>query len=105
MRPAGPAAHRANALCPTTVLSGANEVLLERPDRRRGPAANAGLLVDVLDMAPDGLGGDAETLGDLLVVSSAHQHQENSKRALGQPGRHLARSVPHAVAGGREHRV
>jgi hypothetical protein len=41
--------------------------VLERPERRRGPAADAGLLVDVLDVVPDGLGRDAEILGDLLV--------------------------------------
>ena len=83
----------------------ANEVVLERPDRRRGPAADAGLLVDVLDVVPDGLGRDAETLGDRLVGLAAHEHEEDLELALGQPGRQLARSLPHAVAGGSEHRV
>src|SRR6266508_2788585 len=99
VRPQTPGRHRANA------LSGVDEVVLEGPERRRGPAADAGLLVDVLDVVPDGLGRDAEILGDLLVGLAAHEHEEDFQLALGQPGRQLARSLPHAVAGGSEHRV
>ena len=77
-----------------------NEVVLEGPERRRGPAADAGLLVDVLDVVPDGLGRDAEILGDRLVRLAAHEHEEDFQLALGQPGGQLARSLAHAVAGG-----
>ena len=79
--------------------------MLERPQRRGGPAADADLLVHVLDVVPDGLGRDAETLGDLLVGPPAHEHEEDFQLALGQPGGQLPRSLAHAVAGGSEHRV
>src|SRR4029078_12200958 len=72
--PPGP--HRANALC------GVNEVVLVRPERRRGPAAHAVLLVDVLDVMPDGLGRDAVIDGDLLVGGAAHEHEEHFELAL-----------------------
>jgi hypothetical protein len=61
--------------------------------------------LDVLDVVPDGLGRDAEILGDFLVGLAAHEHEEDFLLALGQLGRQLARSLLHAVAGGREHRV
>src|SRR5712671_5805402 len=48
-------------------LCGANEVVLEGPERRGGSAADAGLLIGVLDVVPDGLGRDAEIMGDRLV--------------------------------------
>src|SRR5437773_792709 len=96
--PRTPERHRANA------LSGVNEVVLERPDRRGGAAADAGLLVDVLDVVPDGLGRDAEMRGDLLIGLTAHEHEQDFQLALGQPGRQLVRSLLHAVAGGIEHR-
>jgi hypothetical protein len=44
-----------------------DELVLERPDRRCRTAAHAGLLVDVLDVLPDRLGGDAEAVCDRLV--------------------------------------
>jgi hypothetical protein len=86
--------HRANA------LSGANEVVLEGPARRRGSATDAGLLVDVLDVVPDGLGGDAEIIGNSLVGLAADEHEQDFQLALGQPSRELAGSLPHAPAGG-----
>src|SRR5207253_2065597 len=78
----------ANALC------GAYEVVLERPDRRRSPAANAGLLVDVLNMVSDRLDGDAEIVGDLLVRLSAHEHEEDLQFAPGETGRQVSRTLP-----------
>src|SRR5581483_12038006 len=65
--------HRANALCPR----GLDEVVLEGPDRCGGTAADAGLLVDVLDVVPDGLGGDAEIVGDRLVRVAEHERQQH----------------------------
>src|SRR5579884_270990 len=53
-------------------LRGADEVVLERPDRRGGAAPHARLLVDVLDVVADGLGRDAETVGDRLVRVAEH---------------------------------
>ena len=93
-----PRRHRVNAL---SALCGANEVVLECPDRRRGPAPDTGLLVDVLDVVPDGLGRDAEIRGDLLVGRAAHEYQEDFELAPGQPRGQLTRSLPHPVAGGR----
>src|SRR4051812_4530879 len=75
--------HRANA------LPSGDEVVLVGPDRRRGPAADTGLLVDVLDVVPHGLGRDAEIRGDLLVGLAAREHEEDLQLALGQPGRQL----------------
>src|SRR2546421_1754602 len=49
VRRRGPGRNGANALC------AANEVVLEGPERRRGAAANAGLLVDMLDVVSDRL--------------------------------------------------
>ena len=69
--PGLPGPHRANALC------GVNEVLLEGPDSRGGPAADAGLLVHVLDLVPDGLRGDAETVADRLVRFPVHEGEEH----------------------------
>ena len=45
------------------------------------------------------------SVGDLLVGRAAHEHEEHFELALGQPGGQLARSLPHPVAGGSEHRV
>ena len=77
----------------TPYAGGVNEVVLEGPDRRGGPAADAGLLVDVLDVVPDGLGGDAEVVGDRLVGLAAHEREQHLELALGQPGRQLARPL------------
>ena len=88
-----------------TPYAGAHEIVLERPERRRRPAANAGLLIDVLDVMADGLGRDAEVSGDLLVRLAAHEHEQHFQLALGQPCRQLPRSLRHTVAGRRQHRV
>src|SRR4051794_13687381 len=61
VRAAPPQGNGANALYRS------NEVVLEGPQRRRGTAAHAGLLVDVFDVMTDGLGRDVEVLGDLLI--------------------------------------
>ena len=84
-----------------TPYSGASEIVLDGPGRRRGPAADAGLLVDVLDVVPDGLGRDAEILGDRLVGLAAHEHEEDFQLALPQAGQ-LARAQPYAVTGSGE---
>src|SRR4051812_34798425 len=86
------APHRANA------LRGVNEVVLEGPDRRRGPAADAGLLVDVLDVVPDGLGGDAQLVADRVVRVPERERQEHLALAFGQPGRQLAWPLGDAVS-------
>ena len=67
-----------------------DEVVLERPDRRGGAAADAGLLVDVLDVVPDGLGGDAEIVGDHLVRVPEHEREQHLELAPRQAGRQLA---------------
>ncbi len=59
-----------------------------RPDgmrRSRRTTADAGLLVDVLDVVPDRLRGDAEILGDLLVRLAAHEDEQDLELALGRP--------------------
>ena len=99
-RVCAPAARAASGERP---MPRANEVVLERPERRRGAAADAGLLVDVLDVVPDRLGRDAEVVGDPLVGLAAHEHQEDLQLALGQPGGQLARSLP--ARGGRRRRA
>src|SRR4051794_6136928 len=92
-------AHRANALC------GADEVLFERPDRRSGSATDAGLLVHVLDVVADGLGRDAELVGDRLVRIAAHEHEQDLELAFGEVRRPLPGSLPHAVAACVEYRI
>jgi hypothetical protein len=82
-----------------------NEVVLEGPDSRRCPTANAGLLVDVLDVMADGLGRDAEIVGDLLVGAASHENEQDLELSLRQAGRQLARSPRHAMTGGAQHRV
>src|SRR5438093_11919006 len=62
-------------------LRAVDEVVLEGPNRRRGAAADAGLLVDVLDVVPDCLGGDAEIVGDYLVRVPEHERQEHLQLA------------------------
>jgi hypothetical protein len=64
--------HRANT------LSGVGEIVLEGPERRRGPAADAGLLADVLDVVPDGLGRDAEIAVNLLLRAAVREREEDS---------------------------
>ena len=76
----------------------ANEIVLEGPQRRGRPAADARLLVDVLDMVPDRLGRDPEIVGDPLVGLAAHEHEQDLQLSLSQPGGELARALPHAVA-------
>jgi len=61
--------------------------MLERPERRGGTAADAGLLVDVLDVVSDGLGGDAETVGERLSdpregTLREHHHDHARPRAI-----------------------
>ena len=73
----------ASGECPTRV----NEVLLERPERCGGTAADSGLLVDVLHVVAHGLDRDAEILGDPLIRLAAHQNQQDFELALGQSGR------------------
>ena len=47
---------------------------------------HAGLGVDVLDVAADGLGGDAERHGDLLVGASTGDQAEHLDLAVGETG-------------------
>ena len=79
--------------------------MLEGPQRRRGAAANAGLLVDVLNVVSDRFDGDAEIVGDLLVGLAAHEHEKDLQFALGQTGRQLAGSLRYPVARAGEHSV
>src|SRR5262249_25113107 len=79
-----------------------DEVVLEGPDRGGGAAPHAGLLVDVLDVVPDGPGGDAEPRGDRLIRLAAHDDPQDWQLALGQPGRQLANTLARAVPGGIE---
>src|SRR4051794_30111174 len=74
----GAAPHRANALCRL------NQVLLERPERRRRAAADSGLLVDVLHVVADGLAGDPQAVADRLVGIAAHKRQQDIQLAWGQ---------------------
>ena len=83
----------------------ANEVVLERPDRRRRTAADLGFLVDVLNVVSDRLRRDAEIVCDLLVGLAVDEHEEDLQFTLGQPDRQLARSLRHAVTRGSEHSV
>src|SRR5690242_16232699 len=96
--PAPPgAAHRANA------LSGVHELLLEGPQRRGCAAAHPGLLVDVLDVMPDGLRRDAEGVADRLVGVAAHEREQHLELAWRQPGRQLAWALGDLMPGCRKH--
>src|SRR6478736_3426175 len=86
-------------------LRALDEIVLEGPDRDGGAAAYAGLLVDVLDVVPDGLGGDAEIVGDRLVRVAEHERQQHLQLAPRQAGRKLTRPFRDAVTGGGEHGV
>jgi len=66
-----------------------NQVVLERPDRCRGATTDTDLLVDVLDVMPDGLGRDAEAVGDRLVRLTDDEGEEHLELAPGQTGREL----------------
>src|SRR6187431_1701738 len=58
-------------------LFGVNEVVLEGPKSCGSAAADARLLVDVLDVVPRGLGGDAEPVADRLVRFPPHQGEQD----------------------------
>src|SRR3954452_18108935 len=88
-RPAGP--HRATALCRL------QERVPEGPDRRGRAAADAGLLVDVLDVVPGGLGRDAEVLADLLIGLPRHEREQDLELALRQTRWQLPRADRHAM--------
>src|SRR3954449_8049627 len=93
-----PARHRANALCRV------DEVVLEGPERGGGPAAHPGLLVDVLDVVPDGLDGDAQAVADRLVRAAAHEGEQHLELARRQTGGQLARSLRDACPARRHAR-
>ena len=67
--------------------------MLEGPERCRRSAADAGLLVDVLDVVPDGLDRDAEIVSDRFVGIAVHENEKDFELALGEIGGQLARSL------------
>src|SRR6266545_4687392 len=67
----------------STVVVARSILLLLYESRRRGSAADPGLLVDVLEVGPDGLDRDAEILGDRFVGLAAHEHEQDFELALG----------------------
>ena len=80
-------------------------ILLEGPNRRGCAAADARLAVDVLDVVPDGLGGDAQVVGDHMVRVAQHEGEQHLELAPRQPGRQLAQPFRDTVTRGGEHRV
>src|SRR5215217_6296233 len=88
-----------------TPYSVGREGMLEGPDGGGGPAADPGLLVDVLDVMAGGLGGDPEGVADLLVGLARHQRKEHLELTVRQLSGQLARAAMHAMPGGGEHRV
>src|SRR5581483_10618261 len=93
-------AHRPNYLC-----RGGDEAVLERPDRGRGTAPHADLLVDVLNVVPDSPGRDAEAVGDRLVRLAADEDREHLELALGEAAGDLARALRRTMPRRGEHCV
>src|SRR3954453_20448261 len=82
------------------------EPALHRKQAGAGAVRGSDLRVDVLDVVADGLRGDHELFGDLLVGQATSEQLEHldlarrqPRRALAPPWHAMARSAEHSVDG------
>src|SRR2546421_5982018 len=84
-------------------LQGSEEVVFHGKEGRRGPRGDGNLVVDVLGMLVDGLLGDDEELGDLLLGMPTGEQSQDLHFALAEPGHQCSTGRAHAVTCSGKH--
>ena len=105
IRDRGDASHRVIARRAQRQQLRIQQPVLDRKNRGRRTGRDADLVVDVLDVMPDGLGRDAERRGHFAIRATLCHEAKDLDLAIGQIARARRHRAPWTRAGAGQHRL